>query len=360
MVARGNRGELSELYAMLKILGEGRIDLADNGLRPIPGRHIDVASLTRVDGGRRTTHRIDRENRKVHVHDHGGGFLRSVGMDELGRMAEDFGREIALSKDTTTVVPGEIMRVLEASRVQAGRYSKADLFLGVWDCVGNCEREHGFSIKSMMGCASTLLNSSNATKFNYRVEGLSEGDFDEINAIEGRSKILLRTAEIARRGGSIHYLGMNSDTFRRNCMMVCSSMPVILGEMQRLRYAGAGRSMEELARAVAREGRLGGVAVVDYETLVYKLKHLLGAVALGMNPADPWSGCCETSGGCIVVKRDGSLACYHADSRDDLNSYFFNNTGLDTPGTGKFDFGRLYRTGGEIRTDYVLQVRFLR
>jgi type II restriction enzyme len=360
MAARGNRGECSELYARLKILGEGKIELADCNLEKIPGRHIDVTSLTRVEGGRRTTHRINKETRTVHIHDHDGGLIRSMEMDELGRMAEEYGRDISLSKSTTTEVPREILRALDSEKVQAGRHSKTDLIVGVWDCLGNCEREYGFSIKSMIGNPSTILNASGATRINYLVEGLSEDDRVEINAIEGRSKILARAEEIRRRGGSVRYLGMESDDLRGNCEMMCGFMPEILGEMLRLRYAGAGRSLDELARATSREGRFSGGIVFSYESLAYKLKHLLGAVALGMNPGEPWDGRCETSGGCIVIKRNRGLVCYHADNRDDLNSYFFNNAGLDTPGTGRFDFGKLYYSGGEIRTDYVLQIRFLK
>lgn len=359
METRGNRGECGEIYAKLKILSEGRINLADSNLNPRPGNWIDVTSITSVVHGQRITHRINREKRRVDVYDHSGRLLFSIGINKLARMAEELLQLISESKGTFAV-PREILDALCSQKIQAGCRTKTDLIIGTWDGLANREREIGFSIKSMMGNPATILNPSGATKFNFIADGLTDDAVEKINAISSRSKILDRAAEIVRLGGSLHYLGMASDIFERNCSMVCVSTPNMLGEMLRLRYGGAGRGMVELTAAVAKHGRFGDGVVLDTESCVYKMKHFLGAVTLGMNPSTPWDGRCEVIGGCIIVKAGGDLVCYHADNRDELNTYLFNNTGLDTPDPKKFNFGKIYRVGSENRLDYVLQIRFLR
>jgi len=50
----------------------------------------------------------------------------------------------------------------------------------------------GFSIKSDLGNAPTLLNASGATNFVYEVEGLTADDIAEINSINTRTKIIDR------------------------------------------------------------------------------------------------------------------------------------------------------------------------
>lgn len=86
----------------------------------------------------------------------------------------------------------------------------------------------GFSIKSEVGNAQTLLNAGKTTNFIYKVTGITT---QQINAIDASTKIKDRIKAIKEFGGSICYEGMEHPRFKHNLIMVDSSMPQIIGNM---------------------------------------------------------------------------------------------------------------------------------
>lgn len=100
-----------------------------------------------------------------------------------------------------------------------------------WQRFGN-----GFSIKSEVGNAPilltpTLLNAGKTTNFIYKVTGITTQQTQKINAIDTPTKIKDRVKAIKEMGGSICYEGMEHPGFKRNLIMVDSSMPQIIGNM---------------------------------------------------------------------------------------------------------------------------------
>ena len=69
-----------------------------------------------------------------------------------------------------------------------------------------------------------------------------------------------------------------------------------------------------------------------WEIIIHKVKDLLVAVALGMEPNTKWTGLEDANGGYIVVKDDGEVLCYHIYDRNKLRNYLFRNTKFDKIG----------------------------
>ena len=116
-------------------------------------------------------------------------------------------------------------------------YNPTDITMQIQDVYTNLIRKVGFSIKSEVGNAPTLLNAGKTTNFIYKIDGLNCEQAKEINAIETRTKIQDRMEKIREYGGKISYADMSHKGFKRNLIMVDSSMPEILGNMLLYFYA---------------------------------------------------------------------------------------------------------------------------
>ena len=91
----------------------------------------------------------------------------------------------------------------------------------------------------------------------------------------------------------------------------------------------------------------------------YKIKKLLCACALGMTPEKHWEGAEDANGGYIVVKRDGSVVCFHIYNRTDFEQYLYDYTCFDTPSTSRYEYMSVYKDGDSYKLKLNLQVRFV-
>ena len=81
------------------------------------------------------------------------------------------------------------MQELLCTKIKAGNYTKSDIEAEVFDRITDTVAPLGFSVKSIIGGASTLLNSSGAINFIFEAQGLNETLIQSINEISTRSKI---------------------------------------------------------------------------------------------------------------------------------------------------------------------------
>jgi hypothetical protein len=80
-----------------------------------------------------------------------------------------------------------------------------------------------------------------------------------------------------------------------------------------------------------------------------------------MNPGRPWEGQTEANGGWIIVKEDGSVACFHLDNDDEFRDFLLENTKFDTPSMTRHKAGFIYKRAGsnKAKLRLSLQVRFV-
>lgn len=118
---------------------------------------------------------------------------------------------------------------------------------------------------------------------------------------------------------------MINETFNRNLQTVDYRMPEILGNLFLESYFVEGKSISDVVDKYCDEFS------EDKEIIIHKVKDLLVAVALGMEPNTKWTGLEDANGGYIVVKDDGEVLCYHIYDRNKLRNYLFRNTKFDSP-----------------------------
>jgi type II restriction enzyme len=253
----------------------------------------------------------------------------------------------------------ELMGELLCTKVKASNAKKADLVAIIYDRVSKTMPMLGFSIKSMVGGASTLLNPGKTTNIIYEVKGFG-GKIAEVNAIQTKAQIRDRVHKISEQGGSFNYVGISNEQFSSNMKMIDTALPEFIAQMLLDFFSNTRRTVADLTKELSKNMNIKkkfGLSLTNYE---YKIKNFLDAIALGMVPSKPWDGFSKAQGGYIVVKENGDVVCYHLYNRDEFRSYLYENTRFDAPSTTRYGYGKLYKKNGKLFFKLNLQIRFLK
>lgn len=350
----GNKGEWSELYTFMKLLSQGRVYAANEKVEKIDEVYYPILKIMREETkGEVIDYVID--NDLVHLEIQSNRIL-SIPREELDANANLLLKEIALHSGSFEVEEiADFANGIKVTKIKAPSADTTDISMQIEDIHTNFIRNVGFSIKSEVGHAPTLLNAGLTTNFIYKVSGITSEQADEINAIDTRTKIKDRMAKIAEYGGSIEYCNINHDGFKRNLIMVDSSMPAIIGNMLLYFYSEDIKDCDKLVDMLGERDPLGYGDPMMY---TYKFKKFLCSCALGMKPAKPWDGLDEANGGYIIVKANGEILAYHIYNRNFFEQYLLDNTVLEKASTSRHEYMSLYEEDGEMYIKMNLQVRF--
>lgn len=368
MSTSANRGEHSELLAFLRILHEGRVQVADKFGEPRQA-WLKVSSIQRPSDPNR---RYLVLNDKVVVLSNAGAELVSVSRTTVGALADSLFNQIKESEGASFVCPAgdEAFILLQLEGAKAGSGSKADLLIEVASPVFDGEvLSLGFSVKSELGGLPTLLNAG-ATQFEYRIEGCSAADALAVQEAAPRSKdkeypgpMRLMPA-LAASNTRVVFESVVDPVFEQNLKMIDTSFPRILADTLMHAYLGGELALKDAVRSPALLDELSkalSLPLPMVERIVkHKLKELLRQSALGMNPGRQWEGQVEAHGGWIIVKECGEIVCFHLVNDDDFREYLLQGTKFDTPSMTRNRAGFVYRQGEEpnARLRLSLQVRF--
>lgn len=225
----------------------------------------------------------------------------------------------------------------------------------------NQSEKLGFSIKSQLGGASTLLNAGKTTNFIYKISqrNLTKQQIEEINAIDTRSKIRDRIETLKNLKGILHFENPESSVFENNLVLIDSALPKIISEILLLFFASNYSKTSDLIAEISKTNPLGYNLDNNHPFYSYKIKRFLTDIALGMMPSKVWTGELDATGGYLVVKENGDILCYHIYNRNEFEDYLFTNTKLETASSTRHEFGTIYEKNGQLYFKLNLQIRFL-
>lgn len=238
---------------------------------------------------------------------------------------------------------------------------KSDIKIVIHDHRTGMTPELGFSIKSKLGGASTLLNAGKTTNFVYEINNLilNNQQIEFINNLETKSKIRDRIKEIKYLQGNLTFIKNESSVFGNNLILIDTALPYILSEIL-LQYFESGNSLiSSLVSDISIKNPLNFDLGSGHQFYSYKIKRLLTDIALGMMPSKVWSGLLDATGGYLIVKENGDVLCYHIYNRNEFEDYLFKNTRLETASSNKHDFGRIYLENNKTFINLNLQIRFI-
>lgn len=203
--------------------------------------------------------------------------------------------------------------------------------------------KQGTSIKSFMGESPSILNASRATNFIYEVIGLDASHMDEINNIENLSKIKTRISKIEELGGSLNFIECENPIFQSTLKKVDSDMPYILSNLL-LSFFQKQISGNRLSKHIENQD----MDETRKEEVICRLKDFIKSTMLGIFPSVKWDGN-HTAKAVMLVKHNGDLVFYHTNKEAVLKDFFYQQTVFDTSSSGKHGFGSIYReTNGKL------------
>lgn len=358
----GNVGEWSEIYALLKLLGEGKVYAGDQNLEKIKGIVYPIVMIIRQE--REGIYDYIVKNADIIIATSEGEELLRLPASKFLKEAESLLEAIyekpAGARSFPVAKTQAFMDKIYCTSLKAGSSDKTDIHIILHDPRTRLNSNLGFSIKSQLGGDSTLLNASKATNFSYRIEeyDFSDEEIETINSIDTRSKIIDRVETIRAKGAKFVFDHVDNDIFRKNLAMLDGDLSTILAQLLLEQFNVGGRMLSELTKSLADTNPLGFDKDDSEAMYIYKLKHLLTSTALGMMPSKKWSGKYDANGGYLVVKKDGEILCYHFYDKNRFEDFLFNNAYLEKGKTRRHGYASLYRAdNGKVYFKLNLQIR---
>lgn len=349
-----NKGEWAELFVFLTALAEGRIYAADSNLNRVPDLfYVILSAIKDEDDSIHKEYARDEHCRQIVLFENGKEITR-VSIDRFSAYAETVLNSIKAGKGTFEIPEVEpFLSEINLTKIKAKSDSKKDIIFKIHDDFTGAEPQIGFSVKSYIGSKPTLLNASGATRIIFNIEGkLTEGFIDDVNSVNTREKIKDRISVLEKHGIELSFNRVLNPTFNRNLQMIDYRMPEILSNLFKYSYFVKGKSIPSVVKFYCdADGE-------DEGLISHKVKDLLVASALGMEPNTQWDGLEDANGGYIVVKDDGEVLCYHIYDRNKLREYLYNNTKFDSPSSSRTGAGKITTEGDHYIFGLTVQIRF--
>lgn len=350
-----NLGEWSELYVLTQLLSEGGGYLADSNQNPIPTRFLKALRLFLEGDSPKSIQTFVIKPDSVEIRS-GTASEAFVDRRQISNLGKRLLSELQSKNfQTESVVGNQLLEVLRRTRPAASsQQSIHDMQIEFDDEeTQNPTQIMGFSIKSQLGSASTLLNASSHTNLTFRIctdAPLSDADIESLN----NQKILATMARLRELGCELQFCHYDSEQFRDNLGVIDSRLEEYLGALVAASY---------LNNISAFDAATQHVYPSDLKTSRqprYKLKEFLGAVSMGLRPSKNWEGDPAMFKGLILAKEDGKVLFYYLYNILEFRDFLFQNLRFEQASTTRHGYGQIYREHGEVRIKLNLQLRFKR
>lgn len=360
---RGNKGEWSEIYVLLRLLADGKIFAADENLNRLNDVYFPIIKIIREETENETAEYTTGQIIKLFIN----------GVETMTIPAKRF--DIEADKLLNSIQNGksrgafsiekteQFMNEINCYRLSAPATDKSDITMKILDINTGYNPVVGFSIKSELGSAPTLLNAGRTTNFIYRIIHEYKNILDETNGIyvtsgnKRHTDVRGRISKIYEKGGFLLYHEMQNKIFKDNLVLIDSNMDKIIAETLLYFYRDGIINCYDMVKKLEAKNPMNFGNIYAYS---YKFKKFLASVALGMRPATVWNGIDEASGGYIIVTREGSVLAYHIYNRNYFEEYLLKNVKYETASTSRHKFGELYTANDKTFIKLNLQVRFIK
>lgn len=340
-----NRGEWTEAYVFLRLLGDGRIYGASADLSKDELTYIDIINVIRDEPDKYLIFERFIKDEITYVQSSNGEKkLKIVTAPELTEKATILYEQIkGITAGGRKIKIPEIQEYLEELSIDSPKANlsesakekygaKTDIIVTTEDSFDHIRTIGGFSIKSHIGSSPTLFNSSQSSGFVYKIVGCDADGMHRLNYKEGFIDII----SAIREEYALEFVGCRNEIFEQNIRIVDSRMDEILQKaiLMQVGYLDGGDSsnIPEISKALANLNPIGvRNPKIFYEA---KLKTFLFASFAGMTASTEWNGRKKLTGGYIDVDKEGEMLYYRAISDDIFENYLFKHTYVDRPDRG--------------------------
>lgn len=354
---RGNRGEWSELYTLGYLLGNGGAFGADENQSRMEELFYKVLEiyLAGRTADEELQYRISDESVKIIM---AGTEVGQVSRTELVSQVEKFFEDLT-EYDIGPTFPlpsgSALLKVLNKRTISAPstqHTSDMDIVFEDRDSKLPTPRV-GFSIKSQVGNASTLLNAGKGTNFEYEIQ-IPDGLNSDVLETLDQSKVRSNLAHLVSVGYKFKFTKIVSENFQANLELLDSRMPEYLAELLLNFYAGKPSKFSEVVDETFPNSEKKNTQKY------FKMKQFLGVVAMGMRPNDEWDGDVTKFKGLIVVKTDGDVVFYYLYNINNFQDFLFNSVRFEVASTSRHQFGKPFKENDVWKIHLNLQIRFMK
>ena len=342
-----NKGEWSEAYAFIKLIGEGHVFASDENLNKLSDKLYPILKVFKDEIEK--YYEPNADEGIVNIINYNGDMIASFDSSTFIDIMKNFLNEIGITS------------------FKGSSAKKEDLKMEIFDIVLDTSDVVTFSIKSELGSKPTLLNASKLTNFTFEVEGMSDDDFNYLNSInkEFSGKWLKikfnKIFEGALDGKyKIKLFDDKTNILYQNLRLIDSNLPQMLAFI--LFYFYSHEKSTDIQLLTNKLIEFNPLRLEDEEKDIFykkKMFEFIEAVTFGMMPNIKWDGSYEISGGLLTVKKDGEILCHHIFyDNDALKNYLFKNTKLESPSTSRHEYGLLFKKDNRIFFKLNLQLRF--
>ncbi len=339
-----NKGEWTEAYVFMRLLGDGRIYGASSNLVKDESTYIDIINIIRDEPEKIIIFERFIEDNKAYIRaSNDGECITIVTAPEISEYAKKLYEIIKKVSSNRVIIALDIQNYLEKlgvdkpkanlSKTAQERYgAKTDIVITSEDSLDHSTSTEGFSIKSHIGSPATLFNCSQSSGFTYEVVGCSEEGMYELNEKDS----FLRIISSIKDNYSLRYVGCRNDVFEQNIAIVDSRMDEVLSSAVLIQSGYFGDCKSSDVKFVCNNVILNNPLNIKNPQLFYpaKFKDFLFASFAGMTASSEWNGRRRLTGGYIDVSREGEMLYYRAVSDDIFCNYLFENTFFDRPDRG--------------------------
>ena len=360
-----NKGEWSEIYVFLRLLGDGRLYVADSRLQRNPNSYAEVLKIPREDTPSAVIEYVRSEDGSMVDIVSDGVCVDTVPAAEFARQADDFVEYLCvadvLRNDEGKKIKGvpvsdelyefsQRIRVSNfkapACRTMGVAGGKTDIIICMRDGRSAMTSTMGFSVKSHLASPPTLYNASASTQFEYVVHGMDDEMMDFVNSTKSWKAVSRMYND---NGLDAEFIGTANPVTAENMFWVRESMVDLMAAAYKKvlleSYADDTKMkyISNVCHALAEDNVLNYPSAMMYEKV---MKDFLFDAFAGMTGARPWDGFEQINGGYIVVKDGGEVLCYHANDREAFREYLFTQTYIEYVDRSKFKWGEIRKEDG--------------
>ena len=351
----GNLGDWSELYTLAYLLVNGGAYGADENQNKIESLYYKVLQVLIAESESESFLKYQIENDKIIVYRDSQPAV-SILRSQLEVQMNEFFSELTNgnhSRHFELKSGNVLLSLLRKQTIKASSSeTENDLELVLEDNQTRIQSPAvGFSIKSQLGSASTLLNSSGSTNFIYRVVKNGEPSTSGFPVFE-HGKHRKNLQKLFDAGFELEFDRFQSETFSNNLELLDSNMGKYLARVV-LEYYSSGKSKFNEIVEDSYPPKL-----ITSKQPIFKIKEFLGAISMGMRPAAEWDGDTTKFKGIILVKKEGDIVFYYLYNRKSFEDYLYKSLKFDRPQTSRHKYGDIYEEDGKSYIKLNLQIRF--
>ena len=347
MVIKRNKGELSEIYALCKVIFEQKVFYGDTEAK----LSDDCVQILKLHTNQSD---IDLNGSQIIVKRNCDEIITYALSDfinnhELQVILSDIRQGKGTFQSTTLE---EKVSLLGLEKTKGTSLEKGDIALS-FEENGQIFKHQNTSIKSFLGNSPTLINASQATNFIYQISSISLKDMAKINSIDSHAKIKDRLQKIDELGGILSFVRCENPIYESTLRKVDSYMPEILAK------ALLSFFKKEISNYLIDYPEKKIVDLEHRLQIHCRLKDFVKSSILGIFPTHEWDGNLSANS-ILLVNEEGELLFYHTNKDSVLKDFFYQQTFFDTPSSSRHRFGLVYQEDNKFYFKLNLQLRLAR